>query len=191
MAVGKFTPNNKGKFKTSGGKRVFPPEWYAAQAARRKKNADGSYKEGTHKVSTKRADSNTLPSAEKPKRVMPESWYKKQAERAKARKEAEKRGEYKRKVRGKARDYKDKDIADSLRKPAFRKIETDTYESASYAVTALRKGHRCEIANPKGPGRIELTILGDGFYPMTRRGISKDGKLYSVSSNNIKASWVL
>lgn len=41
----------KKNFKTSGGKRVFPPEWYAAQAARRKKSSDKSKKVASSKRS--------------------------------------------------------------------------------------------------------------------------------------------
>lgn len=44
----------KKNFKTSGGKRQFPPEWYAAQAARRKKS------ENSVKVSKRRVGSDDV-----------------------------------------------------------------------------------------------------------------------------------
>lgn len=52
MSIHNFVPNNKGKFEGTkdGAKRKFPPEWYAAQAARKKKKEDGTYKAGSFKT---------------------------------------------------------------------------------------------------------------------------------------------
>lgn len=187
-----YTPRAKAKpkFKTDAtGKRAFPPQWYAAQAARRKKKPDGSYKAGKFKESRTSEATKKLPSAEKArvKRKMPESWYKKQAE-ARAKRKAAKEAGATQKTRGKRRDYKEKDIDKSL-KEGRRKINTDTYESASYAVRNLRKGNKCEISS-KG-AKVEITIKGDGFYPLTRVGFSKSGEMHIVDTNNITASWVL
>ena len=188
MATGYFKPNTKGKFKTEGGKRSFPPEWYAAQAARRKKDADGNYKPGQFKESRK---TESLPSA-KEKRKMPDSWYENQRKKADERKEAQARGEYTRKVRGKASEYRDKAQAEkdkniSLEKSGARRVELDSYSSRTQAFSYLQKGSQCDI---EVKGKIKtVTIQRHGIYPMTRVGITKDGTIEIVDTNNIRAGY--
>lgn len=192
MAVGVFKPNNKGKFETENGKRRFPPEWYAAQAARRKKNKDGTYKEGQFKVSRKLApELDKLPSA-KEKRKMPESWYENQRKKAAERKEAQARGEYTRKVRGKASEYKAKaqtarDKGLKIEKSGARRVELDSYDSVRQAFSQLYKGSKCDISVG---GKIEtVTIKGSGIYPMTRVGVTSKGTIEIVDTNNLKAGY--
>lgn len=191
MAVTNFTPNNKGKFETKNGKRVFPPEWYAAQAARRKKNADGTYKPGQFKESRKAPDKELLPSA-KVKRKMPDSWYEKQAKKAAERKEAQARGEYTRKVRGKASEYKAKKEAaikkdSSFKSDGTRRVELDSYESVQAAFMQLGKGRKCDV---DVDGKVEtVTVKGSGIYPMTRVAVTSTGKIVIVDTNNIKAGY--
>lgn len=122
------------------------------------------------------------------KRVMPESWHKAQAARAKERKEREKKTGEKRKVRGKARDYKEQGISKSL-KSGRREVTTDTYESASYAVSQMRKGDQSTIS--VGSKVVKVTCTGRGFYPGTRIAIDKDGNVHMVDNNNIKSAWLL
>ena len=188
MARGGFQPNNKGKFKTEGGKRSFPPEWYAAQAARRKKNADGSYKPGQFKEKRKL---DVLPSAKK-KREMPESWHENQRKKAAERKEAAARGEYTRKVRGKASEYRKKEASarDSglkLESSGARRVELDSYSSRSQAFSSLYKGSRCDIE--VGGSITTVTIKGPGFYPMTKIGITKSGGVEIVDTDNLRAGY--
>lgn len=187
MSIHKFVPNNKGKFEgtSSGKKRVFPPEWYAAQAARRKIKSDGTYKEGEFKTNRTH---NEIHGA-KEKRVMPQAWHDKQALKAKERKDAQAAGESVRNVRGKRSEYKDKGIPADL-KTGRRKIDVDgSYDVAGFAVTQARKGSIVEIEH-KGKN-VELTIKGDGFYPLTRVGISASGETHIVNTSNIVSAWVL
>lgn len=188
---GGFKPNNKGKFETSGGKRVFPPEWYAAQAARRKKNADGSYKEGQYKVSNKAVEEQMLP-GRKPKRKMPESWYENQRKKAAERKEAQAKGEYTRKVRGKQSEYNakarsDRDSRLKLESDGARRVTLDSYDQKAQGVSSLYKGHRCDIQTKNGVETV--TIKGPGVYPMTRIGITKNGSVEIVDTKNIVAGY--
>lgn len=187
MSIHNFVPNNKGKFAgtSEGKKRTFPPEWYAAQAARRKKKEDGAYKEGSYKVGRTHNEIH----GKSEKRTMPQSWHDKQAIKAKERKDAQAAGEYTRNVRGKRKDYKEKDIAPAV-KTGHRKIDVDgSYDVAGYAVTQARKGSRVEIEH-KGKV-VELTIKGDGFYPLTRVGVSATGETHIVNTSNIVSAWVL
>ena len=192
MASTFFNPSTKGKFKTEGGKRSFPPEWYAAQAARRKKNADGSYKPGQFKESRKLAPELDVLPQNKQKRVMPESWHENQRKKAAERKEAQARGEYTRKVRGKASEYRQKEQAArdaglKLEKSGARRVELDSYESVRSAFSQLHKGSQCDI-EVKGSLKT-VTITKNGIYPMTRVGITKDGSIEIVDTNNIRASY--
>jgi len=189
---GGFNPNNKGKFKTVNGKRVFPASWYAAQAARRKKNPDGTYKEGQYKESNKAPDQMMLP-GRKPKRKMPDSWYENQKKRAAERKEAEARGEYTRKVRGKQSEYNAKARAErdsrlKIEKDGTRRVTLDSYEQRAEGISFLYKGHRCDVRTKKGTVET-VTIKGPGIYPMTRVGITKNGSVEIVDTNNIVAGY--
>lgn len=167
-------------------------EWYAAQAARRKKNPDGSYKPGKHKESRKPApELDKLPSA-KEKRKMPESWYENQRKKAQERKEAQARGEYTRKVRGKASEYRDKaakerDAGLKMESSGARRVVIDTYDSARSAISQLYSGSKCDI---EVGGKVQtVTIKGPGIYPMTRIGINSKGGLETVDIENIVAGY--
>ena len=192
MATTYFNPDTKGKFKTKGGKRVFPPEWYAAQAARKKKDASGEYKPGQFKESRKRAPEERLLDKNKPKRQMPESWYENQRKKAAERKEAQAKGEYTRKVRGKASEYRNKEAAArdknlKIEKSGARRVELDSYSSKSQTVASLYKGSKCDI-DVNGT-LTTVTIKGPGIYPMTKVGITKNGTIEIVDTNNIRAGY--
>lgn len=184
MALGSFKPNNKGKFAKEGGKRAFPPEWYAAQAARRKKKADGTYKEGKHKESTKADRDLTL--EKKPKRQMPKEWHEKQLAKAKERKDAEAKGEYERKKRGKLSEYKDKDIAPAMKEK--RRVSADSHTQAQQIFNSLNKGDTVEVKTKTGDEVVK--ILGYGVLPMTKRGINSKGLIRVVDTNNLLAAYL-
>lgn len=167
-------------------------EWYAAQAARRKKNADGTYKPGQHKESRRLApELDKLPTA-KEKRKMPESWYENQRKKAQERKEAQARGEYTRKVRGKASEYRDKAASERDKGLKFessgaRRVVIDTYDSAKATIAQLYSGSKCDI---EVGGRVEtVTIKGSGIYPLTKIGITSRGTLETVDIENIVAGY--
>jgi len=171
-----------GPFQKSGGKRIFPPEWYAAQAARRKKNSDGTQISGTFKVaigSSKKKDA--------PKRAMPASWHEAQAKKAADRKKEQEKGSYTRKVRGKISDYREEGISSSL--TSTRRVTSDgDYTTAQALITNLRKGALAEISTSSGVKKVK--IEGAGFHPMTRRGIDGAGKAYIVDTDNLVAAHI-
>lgn len=132
-----------------------------------------------------------LPSA-KEKRKMPESWYENQRKKAAERKEAQARGEYTRKVRGKASEYKNKvqaarDKGLKIEKSGARRVELDSYDSVREAFSHLYKGSKCDISVG---GKIEtVTIKGSGIYPMTCIGVTSKGTIEIVDTNNLKAGY--